>query len=122
VLTRLHTRYSKETLSEDLIFAAASPIVGGRGQAGRSLEQPGSADPATTNNFQGRYIIRHFWEGKPTCDEPVYGRWGGPPNSKKTKPQVATGLSKVKDSMDLKGAVRSKLELLNLPGKPAPKR
>ena len=30
VLTRLHARYSKETLSEDLIFREAKPAMGGR--------------------------------------------------------------------------------------------
>jgi len=30
VLTRLHTRYDKATLSEDLIFREASPMIGGR--------------------------------------------------------------------------------------------
>jgi hypothetical protein len=30
VLTRLHTRYSKQTLSEDLVFREAPPVMGGR--------------------------------------------------------------------------------------------
>src|SRR5262249_45824791 len=30
VLTRLHTRYSPETLSEDLVFREAKPVTGGR--------------------------------------------------------------------------------------------
>jgi hypothetical protein len=60
VVTRLHTRYSKETLSEDLIFRAADPVMGGRanwqgglGDHGAQVQKDGS------NNFQGRYIIRH---------------------------------------------------------------
>src|SRR6185295_18566688 len=60
VLTRLHTRYSKDTLSEDLIFREGKPIVGGRaGWDSNSLEAPGEVKPDRSNNFQARYIIRH---------------------------------------------------------------
>ena len=31
------------------------------------------------NNFQGRYIIRHYWKGPVACKQPVYDSWGGPP-------------------------------------------
>ena len=30
VLTRLHARYDAKTLTEDLVFKAADPVVGGR--------------------------------------------------------------------------------------------
>src|SRR4051812_17344624 len=60
VLPRLHTRYSKETLSEDLIFREASPATGGRaswngasGDEGASVSQTANGG---INNFQGRYI------------------------------------------------------------------
>ena len=78
VLTRLHTRYSKQTLGDDLVFRPAPPVVGGRenpGAAGLSIE----ARPDTTNNFQGRYVIRHRWKGPVRCAEPGFGQWGGPP-------------------------------------------
>lgn len=96
VLTRLHTRYSKKTLGEDLIFKAAPPVVGGREvYAGRRLEN--SATEASINNFQARYIIRHRWRGKVACDNPRFGRWGGPPSwelakNSGTTPTVATNL------------------------------
>jgi MYXO-CTERM domain-containing protein len=75
VLTRLHARYGK-TLTDDLRFKAAPPIVGGREHLvdGKKLEE--GARPDSTNNFQGRYAIRHV-----KCEKPVYGRWGGPPGS-----------------------------------------
>jgi hypothetical protein len=60
VLTRLHTRYDKQALSEDLIFREAEAATGGRanwegglGDHGAQIEKGGA------NNFQGRYIIRH---------------------------------------------------------------
>jgi len=45
-LTRLHLRYDREHFPEDLVFQE-------------------TGDTAT---FQGRYIMRHPWKGKPTCD------------------------------------------------------
>jgi len=123
VLTRLHTRYSKETLSEDLVFTEAVPVVGGRGNAGRSTEPPGGVEQSSVNNFQGRYIIRHYWEGEVECQKPVWGRWGGPPRGQKNETKAATNLASAKrDSVKLKTIVRSNLPQLELPGKGAPKR
>jgi len=93
VLTRLHARYDKASLGEDLVFRAAPPITGGRethGQGGK-LEQ-GSAPSTYQNNFQGRYAVRHTWKGPITCANPVRGRWGGPwPGVSKEPPLAATG-------------------------------
>lgn len=46
-LTRLHVRYSKLRFKEDLMFR----------------ETP------SNQNFQGRYILRHTWQGEAKCDE-----------------------------------------------------
>jgi hypothetical protein len=82
VLTRLHTRYDKQSLSEDLVFKEAEPVVGGRanwdgglGDHGAQLQKGG------VSNFQGRYIIRHYWDKPVSCKNPRYGLWGGPPGS-----------------------------------------
>ena len=82
VLTRLHARYDKSSLGEDLVFRAAKPIVGGREflTDGNSLEQ--GSRPASLNNFQARYAIRYPWSGPVACKDPVYGRWDGPPADK----------------------------------------
>ena len=79
VLTRLHARYDKASLGEDLVFRAAKPIVGGREflTNGTTLEQ--GSRPDGYNNFQARYAIRYPWSGPVACKDPVYGRWGGPP-------------------------------------------
>ncbi len=89
VLTRLHARYDKDSLGEDLVFKAAPPIAGGREflTDGQKLEQ--GAVPYGTNNFQGRYAIRHPWKGPIACSNPVRGRWGGPPAGESQQPPVA---------------------------------
>jgi len=80
VLTRLHARYAKGTLGEDLVFRAAPPIVGGREVVafGSTLEH--TPTPSSFNNFQARYAIRHPWTGAIACEHPVRGVWGGPPH------------------------------------------
>ena len=80
VVTRLHTRYGKDVLGDDLFFRAAPPIVGGREflQDGKKLEQ--GARPDSVNNFQARYVLRHPWTGPIACKNPQRGIWGGPPN------------------------------------------
>ena len=88
VLTRLHARYSAAELKDDLVFKAAPPIVGGRETHGaKGLEK--GATPSGANNFQGRYIIRHPWEGKVACETPNYGRWGGPNGADKPSANAA---------------------------------
>jgi uncharacterized protein (TIGR03382 family) len=105
VLTRLHARYGK-TVTEDLVFKAAEPIVGGREflQDGNKLEERSRS--ASINNFQARYAIRHEWTGPITCKNPVRGRWGGPPNG-------ATG-GGVKPALDLAFAKRGEAKLPEL--------
>ena len=45
-VTRLHLRYNKDTFPEDLIFKTTK----------------------NKKNFQGRFVIRHKWKGKASCD------------------------------------------------------
>jgi hypothetical protein len=90
VLTRLHYRYDKDGLDEDLVFRAAGPIVGGRGmpdQKGELGER--RAQASSVNNFQGRYVILHRWEGKLACENPQRGTWGGPPGGPTPRPFAA---------------------------------
>ncbi len=80
-ITRLHARYTKETLGEDLVFKAAPAIVGGREMraSGADLEHGSQPSPHGSNNFQGRYAVRHPWTGPIACEHPQRGVWGGPP-------------------------------------------
>jgi hypothetical protein len=80
VLTRLHARYGKDGAPNDLVFKTAPAIVGGREIRGPSGELEHGASPAETNNFQGRYAIRHAWTGPIACQNPQRGIWGGPPS------------------------------------------
>ena len=79
-ITRLHARYAKESLGEDLVFRTAPAITGGREvmSSAKTLEH-GSAPASGTNNFQARYAIRHPWGGPVACKDPRRGIWGGPP-------------------------------------------
>jgi len=109
VLTRLHARYGKDGAPNDLVFRAASPIVGGRelrGGADGQLEH--GAQPSGMNNFQGRYAIRHAWTGPVACEKPVRGRWGGPPAGA----QIAN--PGTQPAMNLAFAPRGKVQLPNL--------
>jgi len=45
-ITRLHVRYDREHFPEDLVFQ----------------------ETGDKTNFQGRYVLRHPWRGKITCD------------------------------------------------------
>ncbi len=92
VLTRLHARYTKDSLGEDLVFQEAKPVTGGREFYGTTGIERG-ATPAEMNYFQARYIIRHRWTGEVECKEPRYGVWGGPPQGEAHKPAVARNLA-----------------------------
>jgi hypothetical protein len=94
VLTRLHARYGKDALGEDLVFRPATPIVGGRemrNEDGGALEQ--GSTPSQTNNFQARYVIRHPWTGAVACASPTRGVWGGKPGGGETPALAAQGIA-----------------------------
>ncbi|HVK86398.1 MAG TPA: DUF2330 domain-containing protein [Kofleriaceae bacterium] len=78
-LTRLHARYGKGDMKDDLRFKEAGAITGGREHwQGKGLEY--GATTSTQNFFQARYAIRHRWTGPIACKNPQRGIWGGPPN------------------------------------------
>jgi MYXO-CTERM domain-containing protein len=108
VLTRLHARYGRGDVPDDLVFAKATPIVGGREHVvdhkTGALEE-GSRDDSI-NNFQGRYAIRHEWTGPIECQDPVRGRWGGPPGNEPYRAPVA--------AKDLAFAPRGQVQLPQL--------
>ncbi|RYE82477.1 MAG: DUF2330 domain-containing protein, partial [Myxococcales bacterium] len=77
-VTRLHARYGRESVGDDLVFRQAPPVGGGRDSSG---PLPTGAHPGSTNSFQARYIVRHPWTGAIACARPDFGRWGGPPDA-----------------------------------------
>jgi hypothetical protein len=107
VLTRLHARYGKADMKEDLVFRAAEAIVGGREHMGTDGKLEERSRPDSYNNFQGRYAIRHAWTGAIACEAPIRGRWGGPPPGV----EIADGAGQTKAATNLAFAPRGELEL-----------
>ncbi len=79
VLTRLHARYGKSDMKDDLRFREAKPVTGGREEWSKAGLEYG-AKPSTENYFQARYAVRHWWTGAINCKNPHRGVWGGPPD------------------------------------------
>jgi hypothetical protein len=119
VVTRLHARYDKKSLGEDLVFRAAPPIAGGREflTDGNKLEQ--GAVPYGTNNFQGRYAIRYPWTGEIACANPVRGRWGANPNGGRARPEPLQNAAFAPRGKDLGTFVESPVAELGVKGKKA---
>lgn len=115
VLTRLHARYDKASLGEDLVFREAPPIVGGREfMIGTKVEK--GSRPAGGNNFQARYAIRHPWEGPIACKNPVRGRWGAPPSGTPPQPTKAAkdAAFAARGGVELKQIIREDVPELGL--------
>ena len=122
-LTRLHARYDKASLGEDLVFQEAPPIVGGREflQDNGVLERGSRPSEYGGDNFQARYIIRHYWDGPVTCSNPQFGIWGGPPGHGQSELEVARDLAFVKRDAKLDDFVTAAAHTeLGLPGPAAP--
>jgi hypothetical protein len=79
VLTRLHARYGRTDMKDDLRFREARPVTGGREQWSKTGIEYGAV-PSPQNYFQARYAIRHAWTGPIRCQNPVRNVWGGPPD------------------------------------------
>jgi len=80
VLTRLHTRYDQQTLTDDLVFKAAEAVVGGREFMQDNDELEKGARPDSYNNFQKRFEKPAKW--CPVSDERTPGLM--PTNSTRT--------------------------------------
>jgi LPXTG-motif cell wall-anchored protein len=80
VLTRLHARYGKNDMKDDLRFKEAKPIVGGREMMNDKGVLEMKPIEGTDNFFQGRYAIRYPWTGAIRCKNPTRNVWGPNPN------------------------------------------
>ena len=107
VLTRLHARYGKADMKDDLRFREGKPVTGGREQWGKQGLEYGAV-PSAQNFFQARYAIRHWWTGPIKCTSPQRGVWGGPPDGN-SQPTIAAGRTAF--------APRGKLELASVIGR-----
>ncbi len=83
VLTRLHARYGKKDMKDDLRFKEAKPVAGGREEWSKNGIEYGAAS-SDQNFFQARYAIRYWWTGPIKCKNPTRGVWGGPPDGRDT--------------------------------------
>jgi hypothetical protein len=92
VLTRLHARYGRGDMKDDLRFKEAKPITGGREVwSAQGLEY--GATPSAQNYFQARYAIRYWWTGPIKCQTPRRGVWGGPPDGQYQQAIAASKLA-----------------------------
>jgi uncharacterized protein (TIGR03382 family) len=120
-LTRLHLRYGKDGLPDDLVFTKAEPIWGGREVWKDGRLEHGAQTNAGFNNFQGRYVIRHPWQGPVTCAEPHRGIWGGPPGRGQPQATAARDLAFApRGKIELASFVREEVPEINLVGKVEP--
>jgi hypothetical protein len=117
VVTRLHARYTKESLGDDFVFRAATAIMGGREvrSGADSALETGSSPSNYSNNFQGRYAVRHPWKGAVTCDNPRRGIWGGPPED-----QISKGSVSPRAAKNTAFAPRGQLQLASFLRSPLP--
>jgi len=104
VLTRLHARYGKSDMKDDLRFREAKPVTGGREMWGKQGIEYGAV-PSPQNYFQARYAIRYWWTGPIKCSSPRRGVWGGPPDGRNNQ-VIASGRTAF--------APRGKLELASV--------
>ena len=120
VLTRLHARYGKQDMKDDLRFKEAKAITGGREQWSRQGLEYGAV-PSTENFFQARYAIRHWWTGPMKCANPQRGVWGGPPDGNY---QGTIAASKVafapRGQLQLAGVIKRDLWEIGFKKAPAP--
>jgi hypothetical protein len=120
VLTRLHARYTREALGEDLVLREAPVLNGGREVrgAGGELETTATVGVGSggTNAFQGRYAVRHPWTGPIACEAPSRNVWGGPPNGLDNGPaKPALGLAYAsRDNVQLASFLRSDVASLGV--------
>ena len=122
VLTRLHARYDKASLGEDLVFQTAPGIAGGQGMPHDGKLATEVHETGDWNSFQGRYAILHYWEGSTRCLRPLYDTWGGPPEGHED-PGPALARQLAFESRDAKLAsfvTNSSHQSLKLEGAPPP--
>ncbi len=101
VISRMHYRYTADTLGDDIVFRTADPVIGGRGSPSVEGTFSEGAQEAGNNNFQARYAVLHDWEGEVTCEEPQRGRWGGPPGGGEPPARAARELAFVAERASL---------------------
>jgi len=109
------------------VFREAWPVIGGRASWNGGVGETDAVaqvmrDQSVDNNFQGRYIIRHYWTGPVACENPRFESWGGPTDGSYggAQPQAAKGLATApRGKVVLKSEVRSAVPVLGIAGQDA---
>lgn len=82
VMTRLHHRYTKDTLPKDIVLVAAAPASGGVDvPKGANGELPQGEKASSVNRFQTRLVHLHPDKTVVKCEKPERYRWGIPPRT-----------------------------------------
>lgn len=112
VITRLHARYGKNSMTQDLMFSAADSLTGGTGTAGLN-HNPTQQGRSSGSTFQGRYIIHNQHPGEYTCEHKVRGRWTAPaPQGQANGPVGAPGPNTTGGIADSEGLAGKSIEQL----------
>jgi len=120
VLTRLHARYGKGDMKDDLRFKEAKAITGGRETWSKQGLEYG-AQPSSENYFQARYAIRHWWTGAINCPNPNRGVWGGPPDGRYQAPIAASKVAFApRGKLELASVIKRDLWEINYKRTPTP--
>ena len=85
-------------------------------------DQGAQVSAGGVNNFQGRYIIRHYWQGKVACKDPNYGVWGGPPGGGNQTSAAEDLANAPRGKVALREVVESPLPSMGIAGKKRPLR
>ena len=107
-------------------FFPADPISGGRGVNGINSHELQAPEHTRFNQFQGRYIMRHYWRGKTRCKSPQFNQWGRSNQSPSSSdPQISVVTERVnitQDPLDLNQVIRTAIPKWGIQAKPAPHR
>jgi hypothetical protein len=95
VLSRLHHRYDKSTLTQDVQIGPADPVKGGvQVPDGAKATLPTEVKPSAENQYQVRFVALHPSPAVTHCDKPERYRWG-------IAPRTYMGLRKIYVAQDM---------------------
>ncbi len=118
VITRLHHRFGKDSLTEDVKVQPAEHVQGGVGTpVGPNAELPAAVEPAKQSRLQTRYSVSHPSKRVVQCDDPKRWRWGKAPPSYRglRKTWTARDLAyKKRDKFALKDVIKSSVPALGI--------
>jgi len=77
ILSRVHARYDREFLKQDVELVPGKPLEGGAAiPEGPEGMLPRDIRPSDKNKLQIRFVTLHPWPGVLKCEKPERWRWG----------------------------------------------